>query len=777
MTKRIRNILITLALAICIAASACLIVACGDDPKGEQVTYTVTVQKDASTPVKDVRVQLRKGSASYPGKTTDENGKAEFKMAADDYDVVLTNVPAGYNCDGLVLKLTKDKHDLTVTLNKSFAYTVKLVDEQGKPYYHDGVLVGICTLAGVCLPPVPLGTDGIALITNGEPGDYHVKITSLPEGASYPQDSEGYYTGKNFSATDTEMTIVISSVNANVQSINSVEPMSEQEKTEYVKKNNVGYTAAAQQYTSYKVTKTLTAGEIAHYSITAEVSGQYRIFRSRSTSDPVSYVYSGTEFIESGDGVGNGILLDILTLEKGKTYYFKAINNRSSAATAEFVVAVPFSSYISQTGKGADLIVTLGKADTNAVVAFIPTEAGTYTAKVQGQTHAVAIASKTLPDEFISEPYSDAEYKLNAEVSAVANARTVKGGTPIYFAITAKASNYPLNLNVTVTKTAESNDTFTYAPVTEELVQFDKPQDKKLVGVPMDGTAKLFYDSSNGYYHYGTVDGPIVVVNITKPLDSSRFAERAKLAYMEQINKGLATYEIMTDNPDGSVDTVNYEIFLRGFIFADYIQQSSPNSQDVTLIIPEHISTETYYAKYVNDDGVYPLTEELKTFLEKFYQANKNGFDAWQFPKNTDPASAWLFPCYYYDNVETDAIAGEYELVSISEKGATYNVGDKYSDDNGETTVAATSVTLTVTANNSFAIADSLIRQYSYNGTWSKNGSVYSFVVPNGDQNADHEAIDLTFNVTFNSQTGTITLAYSFANEGNELTIVLQKTA
>ena len=59
-----------------------------------------------------------------------------------------------------------------------------------------------------------------------------------------------------------------------------------------------------------------------------------------------------------------------------------------------------------------------------------------------------------------------------------------------------------------------------------------------------------------------------------------------------------------------------------------------------------------YYANYVNADGCYPVTEELKAFLMDYAtsQAIFNDGDglAELAGYNSDEESQWLFACGYY---------------------------------------------------------------------------------------------------------------------------------
>lgn len=125
--------------------------------------------------------------------------------------------------------------------------------------------------------------------------------------------------------------------------------------------------------------------------------------------------------------------------------------------------------------------------------------------------------------------------------------------------------------------------------------------DESMVGVNPD----------DGYYHYyneetGKYDGDLVFVKITQRTE-------------------------IVDLP--FTDTGNMNIYyLNGRSYLSFIHD--------------------YYAKYVNNDGCYPVTEELKAFLMDYAtsQAIFNDGDGLAEEKgyNSDEESQWMFACGYY---------------------------------------------------------------------------------------------------------------------------------
>lgn len=719
MTKTSKKLLLSALLAVVIATCLCLFAACGGTtPTDDAVKYTVTVMTDETTPAAGVSVKVKKGGAAFPGKTTGADGKAEFDLSPDNYKVELSSLPAHYSVpDNADLSLTAEKRETTVTLEKNFAYTVTLVNPDNTPYYAAGVLVGICTMDGNCLAPVALEANGTAII-EATPGDYHVKLTDLPDNALIECDANGYYTGKDFSATDTEMTITVYPVTI----INAGTAMTGAEKTAYAEAHSDLNT----EYEAYKATAQVEAGKVAYFAVKADFTSFYYLFNNGA----VTYNFD----------TSSGIFYSNPLIKNGERFLIFARNTGNAAATAEVVVSVPFSSHISVEGKGAAMDARVGKANTNAIIEFTPTEAGTYTLSVSGGVTTAVSVSNTKPAETASG-VEESEYKQNASKATVIHLDKFEAKTPVYFAITAKSS---VDFRFTIEKTAATQDSRVYKEVQATLTPYAKPANKSLHGVPMDGTAQLVL--KDGVYHLDSEDGPEVVVKITSALDIDRFGEGGRLAYLDlDVNSRFAKYEVISYNAQKDILTINnYANFIRGFIGYEMDDHRNP-------IIPTHIETETYYAKFVNEDGVYPLTAELKTFLEEFYAANSEAF-YFSVPEDTATGCEWLFPCYYYDaEIEQDAIVGEYKFVSLKEDGTSYNIGDEYEG----IALTAESFKLVISEDGSYKILMFNPRLQDYDesmpkeaGTWKKEGSVYTFT---------NMGFDYT-SATFNSATGELTL-------------------
>ncbi len=714
MTKTCKKVLLSILLAISCVVYAGLFVACGGT-SDDAVMYTVTVRYDETTPAGGAKVTVGKGGATYDTKTTDKNGKVEFSLSPDDYQITIKadgySVPADAD-----LTLTKEKRELVVTLVEDFAYKVKLISVDGTPYYAQGVMVGVCTLSGNCLSPVALKEDGTARCKT-EKGDYHVKITGLPETVTYEHDAEGYYTGENFSAEKTEMTITVYPVTP----VLSATPMTEAEKTAFAAKG-FGYTANTA--TAYHFTKTLKAGETAYYSITPDCDGDYNFYKDTAAS----YLENGKEFKKGNLGQ---TIFNILTLKADTTYYFNVSNNTDAQIEAEFVVEAPVASYSQITGAGT-VNVTIAKEGSNAVIELTPAMGASFKLTAQG-------TQKTSIKSYISAYYAEnaeheaGDYKAGDECSE--KFTEDRKGTSLYFSVAVKdVTSYPVTFEVKVEKIADLKNKTNEVRATETLSQYPDNADstKELTAVPFDGTATLVYNETDKFYHLGTADGPVVVVMLTEKSD--RFALDGGLVYLEEFNEGLRkipyVLDVTSDADKADLTKGNtyndYRIMLRGFGEYDL----KPNQMGGNDLVRPTITEQRYYAKFVNSDGVYPLTKELEAFLKVFAQNNVANIIG-------TPAEGceWLFACYTYAQEQVaDVVVGEY--------------------------VSTLDYKLTVKANGTYVISEYNMRAQDWteteSGTWKKTGeNAYTFTLVIDYGFGDPEIVNYT--VTRDAQTGALT--------------------
>ena len=157
----------------------------------------------------------------------------------------------------------------------------------------------------------------------------------------------------------------------------------------------------------------------------------------------------------------------------------------------------------------------------------------------------------------------------------------------------------------------------------ETLTQFQDKQDPELIykEATLNGTLNVVYNENDGFYHVDSNDGYLLLAKISEPCP---YMDRAfsKVNKETLENEGiLSVTGIVVDN--GKKD------------YSEFVQE---------------------YEKYCNSDGVYPVTQELKTFLEllikkEFYFDERRGnWIGGQLDYIAIKELQWLFPACYYAN-------------------------------------------------------------------------------------------------------------------------------
>lgn len=687
MTK-LRNKIVLVLLVLCLAVCAGLFVACGDDaPKDKSVTYTVTVMA-GDTAAEGVQVTVKKGSAILgTPKTTGSDGKAEFKLAEDaGYTVTLADLPRGYKlADDAELKF--DGRKLTVTLEeKPVSYTIKLVNPDNTSYTTAGVLVGICTVeSNNCLALVAPDASGTVKIYDAEKTDYHIQIKGLPEGYAFESDgtyairknNDGQYRESNGSEmvpvyvelTDTVVEQKIMIYPVNVIKLTDDKKLSAEELD--------GDYADVEGMSAYKMNIEVEANSTVYYEYTADYSGAYNFY-----SDNGDLVCKLNESFLLGDSYlsGTGMFISPITMEKGKKYYLNVTNYGEEKATAEAILATPYATYSTVTGAGTAK-VEINKQGKCAVIELEPTAGSTYKLTVNGNG-AVKQATSSYAAENLE--FEDADYTNSKEL--IVKYTEDMEGMSLYFAVSTKG-NVPASVEVKIEKIGtHTNQTVVVQAANLTQTADNDDENKELIPVALNATV---VKGDDGKYHLGNATGPIVYVNLTGDMSVSRYPHNLyPLVEMEMAAMGNntfildATTQADIDNPNKGKTFKDFRTALRGFDKYKY----GPSG-----MTPSEKTTENYYAKYVNGDGLYPLDDTLKELLEL---------------AAPDPLldTEWLFACYYYgDIVAPDAIVGEYETEDRQYTLTVEKFGGFYIQERGE------------------------YNYYEY-GTWTKSGEAYTFV-------------------------------------------------
>ena len=150
--------------------------------------------------------------------------------------------------------------------------------------------------------------------------------------------------------------------------------------------------------------------------------------------------------------------------------------------------------------------------------------------------------------------------------------------------------------------------------VTANLSQFpEKLANDVYKDALIDGTFNVYYNENDGFYHYRRKTGPVLVAKISAP--NKYFGKESFATIQDAGNKSL------------TLDNGKYD-------YTKFIET---------------------YAEFCNSDGVYGVTEELKTFLELFYESISEWFNSESNINKpdtiVDEASAWLFACGYYIDI------------------------------------------------------------------------------------------------------------------------------
>lgn len=256
------------------------------------------------------------------------------------------------------------------------------------------------------------------------------------------------------------------------------------------------------------------------------------------------------------------------------------------------------------------------KANVRNYFIFAPTEGGNYEFRVDnaeikigyyGAPHFVqALSAVDVIDNVVTLSISDSSLGgsyvigldgIDADTNAVLG--VIRTGDP-----TITISDMPWT---------EYKTTHTPAPYTLSI-----PSGKSLKYVDIKGTAadnQVIYNEADGYYHYNTADGPIVLMHLGK---------KAPYVSLQTVIEG--------DGLGGGAPIREY------FFDAD---GNFLKKEDYTDILC------TYFANMDKNAGVYPLTKDLEYII-------KNGCHGWWDKNDPDfiftdcnPEIGWMFALCY----------------------------------------------------------------------------------------------------------------------------------
>ena len=152
-----------------------------------------------------------------------------------------------------------------------------------------------------------------------------------------------------------------------------------------------------------------------------------------------------------------------------------------------------------------------------------------------------------------------------------------------------------------------------------------------MVEVPY--SSAYYYDEQSGYYRLGSESKPGAIIYAAITANATRlFGETS-----------------FVGNPNSSLAPPNLKVNVGTTIEGDTLF----NNYVPFLYDAENGGSNKGYANFVNKDGLYPVTQELKEFLT-LYTTGKVSVPA------DSSANAWLAPCYYYANINPGTESNPY---------------------------------------------------------------------------------------------------------------------
>ena len=246
---------------------------------------------------------------------------------------------------------------------------------------------------------------------------------------------------------------------------------------------------------------------------------------------------------------------------------------------------------------------------------FVPQEAGVYRLSVEGEGYAVG---------YYGSPYY---VQADSAVDVIDNTVTLsisEGALGGSYVFGLDGTDSDVSLIFSVIRTGDPTITISDMPWTEyKTTHTPAPYTLDLGGkslkyVDIKGKtedAKVVYSDADGYYHYGTADGPVVLVHLGK---KAPYVSLQTVIEGDGLGGGAAIREYFFDNNGDFLKKEDYTDILR-----KYFENMDANA------------------------GVYPLTKDLEYII-------KNGCHGWWEKDDPDyiftdcnPEIGWMFALCY----------------------------------------------------------------------------------------------------------------------------------
>ena len=622
--QRFFKTILYLGLLLCLMLGVVSVAAaCTDEPDENEeiqsVTYTVTVTCDDAIILSTVKVQLSKedGTAATEAKSLTK-GSVSFELEKGTYTVVITGA-AGY--EYAETTLTAENFTATVALVPEGTLSGGNTDEEDVTYTVTVTLPDNTPIANLM---VQLGshlakTNSAGVATFSLPAaTYKVHIdenqTAYP--ALHTFDNAKY----TVSATVLNITVVFDPVETMDFSVGLVYKSGSPV---------VGMTVALHRTTNdenagKKVDAVATASAVTNSKGVALISAPADMYTVVLPDCPANYSYQQGLIVETSapnipdpaSKIGAIVLTELGTdvyegipITAGNTY---SVTVKKTRSLYYFEFSTDKAGYfrISSAGKYSD------NGLDRDVDTYLEYYAGTKSGFIN--PYPLETADNENGSHFVYDFLVD-----NNEPSYLKN-------NYWFFGIGARAN---LANDETCTFSFTVEFVKSYTPPTEVTLSPHATQTKSAYTAPANTifTRLGFFDidalfkDNDGVYHYGSADGPVVLVLLSSetyfPLGMDTSFQGALL------ESGGIGFTFSTNVPDSNNVITHYNLYEH--------------------FLPEYIAAS-------NSDGMHPLVEELKLFLQQYYKSS-GIYEALGWPQ--DAEGGFRFACCYFgDDTPTNCL-------------------------------------------------------------------------------------------------------------------------
>lgn len=639
MKNKLSKILFT-CLAACMAAASVLFAACdtgsdGGDPATDG--YIITLLYPDGSPVqptdtgitrRSVGIQLSDADGNDVGgddsksrtyTVIDTNGTVTIEYTPGTYYIDVINCPAGYTYTRIQTSADRAKYTVTLT-NASHAYTVSVKYPDGTAASGIGVTL---TDGDTDVASATTGADGTATTDVIPAGEYTVNL-DLPN--SYACKTVTTQAG----SSDVEITLTA----VNVLALTT--PLTEDEKEPWLEHfNSTLLTRLEPTADSYTFTAEVPANGEVFYAVVPEESGTYRVL-SMADNYSISFYGSGIDEAVATMDTSNGTGMYLLSLTAGERYIFSCATADKEAGSYAFLVSKPIPTAETVTAKTTGTYTLNYNGIDTAILHFNPSESGIYTISSDNTQYVAKLECYSYANR--TPLYDNDGNILGADdICTTAYENEVQtsyvGNTYVYHIIITPVNggelSYPATLDVKITRTGDASEerTIETTEMTTENTTAFGDQSGTLTWIALDGTQDVVYNETDGFYHMGTADGPVLVV---------------------AVNRNIRDY-------DYNFSTIEYLLYEN----EETTISDEKQRNELTLYDTEDSYIRWNYSEFVaaykllaNSDGVYGVNGEWKLFLERFaackFESTFGQLSAHEDQLTAAEGYEWLFACGYY---------------------------------------------------------------------------------------------------------------------------------